>query len=87
MMNKLTADFGRWAADAGERALKAAVNTFTAVTLGGALFSVDGAIDVGLAQRAGIAALSSAVSVLLSLAAKWSNDPGTASFGAAGDKA
>ena len=84
MMNKLTADFGRWAADAGQRALKAAVTTFTGLTLGGALFSVDGAIDVGLVQRAGIAALSSAVSVILSLLAKWSGDPGTASFGKKG---
>ncbi len=79
-MNKLTADFGRWAADAGQRALKAAITTFASVTLGGALFSVNGALDVGLVQRAGIAALASAVSVLLSLMAKWSGDPGTASF-------
>ena len=79
-MNKLIADFGRWAADAGQRALRSAVATFTGITLGGALFSVDGALDVGLVQRAGIAALGSAVSVVLSLAAKWSGDPGTASF-------
>jgi len=80
MANKLTADFGRWAADAGQRAVKAAVNTFTAVTLGGALIGINGALDIGLLQRGGIAALGSAVSVLLSLAAKWSGDPGTASF-------
>ena len=79
-MNKLTADFGRWAADAGERALKAAVNTFTAVTLGGALIGINGALDIGLLQRAGIAALASAGSVILSLLAKWSGDPGSASF-------
>ena len=79
-MNKLTADFGRWAADAGQRALKAAVDTFTGITLGGSLFGINGALNVGLVQRAGIAALGSAVSVVLSLAAKWSGDPGTASF-------
>ncbi len=80
MANKLTADFARWAADAGERAVKAAVNTFAAVTLGGALIGINGALDIGLLQRAGIAALGSAVSVLLSLGAKWSGDPGSASF-------
>ncbi len=80
MANTLTSSFARWATDAGQRALRSAVATFTGLTLGGALFSVDGALDVGLVQRAGIAALGSAVSVVLSLAAKWSGDPGTASF-------
>lgn len=80
-MDTLTQGFARWARAAAARALRAAVATFTAMTLGASLVGVDGALDVGLVQRAGIAALGSAVSVLISLAAKWAgDDPGAATF-------
>lgn len=76
----ITDDIKRWLRDAGERALRAAVATFTGLTLAGSIFGVDGALDMDLLHRAGVAAASSAVSVLLSLAAKWAGDPTTASF-------
>lgn len=76
----ITDDIKRWVRDAGERAARAAVATFTGLALAGSLFGVDGALDMDLLHRAGVAAASSAVSVVLSLAAKWAGDPTTASF-------
>lgn len=71
--------FKHWLKDAAERGLRAFVSSFTAITLGGALFS-NTAESLSLLQRAAIAGLGSATSVILSLAAKWANDPDTASL-------
>jgi hypothetical protein len=68
----------KWARDAAERAVRAFVSSFTAITLGGSLFSVGSAESLSLLQRAAIAGLGSATSVILSLAAKWANDPDSA---------
>ena len=79
-MNKLTQDFARWARDAAEQAFKAAVATFTSLLIGSSVIGVDGVVDMALLERAGIAAGGAALSALVSLAAKWVGDPGTASF-------
>lgn len=79
-MGQFTDSIQAWLRDAGERALRAAVASFTGLALAGSVFGVDGAVDMDLLHRAGVAAASSAVSVVLSLAAKWAGDPTTASF-------
>lgn len=80
-MKKLVYGFGQWCIDAGERALRAAIVTFTSLTAGASIFGLDGAVDLGFWKRAGIAAIGSATSVVMSLAAKWAGgDPATASF-------
>lgn len=79
-MTKLTDGIKRWSKDAAQRALRAGVATFTSITLGGSLFGIGMAVDSSLLERAAMAGLGSAVSVVLSLAAKWANDPATASF-------
>lgn len=76
----ITDDIKNWLLDAGERALRAFVSSFTAITLGGSLFDVAPAESLSLLQRAALAGLGSAMSVVLSLAAKWAGDPTTASF-------
>lgn len=76
----ITDDIIEWGRDAAERAARAAVSTFTGLTLAGSLFGVDGALDMDLLHRAGVAAAASAVSVVLSLAAKWAGDPTSASL-------
>jgi len=73
--------FGRWCRDAGERALRAAIVTFTSITAGASIFDMNGAEDIGLWKRAALSAVGAAVSVVMSLAAKWAGgDPATASF-------
>ena len=79
-MSTLTDGIKKWAKDAGERAARAFVSSFTAITLGGSLFDIGTAESLSLLQRAAVAGLGSATSVLLSLAAKWSNDPSSASL-------
>ena len=79
-MSKLTDGIKHWSKDAAERAARAFVSSFTAITLGGSLFGVGTAESLSLLQRAAIAGLGSATSVLLSLAAKWANDPASASL-------
>ncbi|MEK9724330.1 MAG: tripartite tricarboxylate transporter TctB family protein [Rhodospirillaceae bacterium] len=51
----ITEDIKRWLRDAAERAARAAVATFTGLTLAGSLFGVDGALDMdlGSARRMG----------------------------------
>ena len=79
-MKKLLAGFGAWCKDAGERALRAFIVTFTGLTMGAGL-GIGGVDTIGLWKRAAVAGLGSAVSVVLSLAAKWAGgDPATASF-------
>lgn len=67
-MNTLTADFARWARDAGARALRTAIGTFTTTMLMGPV------LDVSMLERAGMTAAAAGFSVLLALAAKWAGD-------------
>ena len=73
-MNTLTRDFARWARDAGARALRTAVGTFSSMLLLGLT------LDVSLLEQAAMTAATAGFSVLLALAAKWAGDPGTATF-------
>lgn len=78
-LKKATADFGRWSKDAGTRAVKSAIVTFSAMTAAAPIF--DGEVsNVGLYQRAAIAGIGAGISTLISFAAKWAGDPGTAKF-------
>jgi hypothetical protein len=79
-MSPLTDSVKKWFRDAAERALRAAVGSFCAVMLSGSVFSMDGVADTSIVQRAAIAGLGAAASVVLSLAAKWAGDPTNASF-------
>lgn len=79
-MSPLTDSIKGWFVDAAERAIRAAVGSFCAIMLSGSVISMDGVADTSIVQRAAIAGLGAAASVLLSLAAKWASDPDTASF-------
>lgn len=79
-MKTLLAGFKVWALDAGQRCVKAFVTAFTAIMLAGGVIGVNGAESMSVLASAGTAGLGAAASVLLSLLAKWSGDPTTASF-------
>lgn len=67
-------DFKRWMRDAGARALRTALGTFASMMLAGP------AMNLELAEQAAIVGLTSGASVVLALIARWSGDPGSASF-------
>lgn len=78
-MSPLSDSVKAWALDTAERCAKAFVTAFTAIMLGSG-FGINGAESMSIVNRAAIAGMGAAVSVALSIAAKWAGSPSDASF-------
>lgn len=79
LFDKLIKDFGPWAKDTGERAVKTFVQVFVLQLLAAGWFTVDGIVDFSTPKRAVIAAGGAALSIVSSALSKLVGSPNSAS--------
>lgn len=70
---------GRFVLDLAERAVKSGVQAFLATLVAGGWFSVDAITDLSIPQKAGVAALVAALSVVSSAVSKFVGNRDSAS--------
>jgi len=72
--------FKLWFRDAAERVVRSFVASFTTLFIAADMIGVNGAVDLSVLKKAGVAGLTASMTTVIAILAKWSSDPGSASF-------